>query len=327
MAGSGIFSTFGYSPEATWSTYVAPNHFVTMQSEGFEYSKGTVTEKTLHGGLYDLATRRAFVRKGAKGTLTCAPYTRGLGLLFYNMLGASVTTSGGWVLYPGDTTGKSMSVQVGRPMTSNASVQAFSYEGSKVTDWELGVKTGEFGTFVVNFDAQQEDTTQSYTAPSYAASTYILSSLNATLILGGTVSTSGSISSVSGGASVTLAKEVSIKSTNPLDTERYFLGSYYKLEQLVNDTRQVTGSCVIQFQDLTTVYNAFAADTPVALQLNFSGAGSSALNILLPEIFWDTDKLSVGGPQLIDQSLNFTAYDDGSNNQVQITYLTPDSSL
>ena len=327
MAGSGIFSTFGYAPEAAWSTFVAPNHFVTMQSEGFAFKKGTVTEKTLHGGLYDLSSRRAYVKKGAAGTLTCAPYSRGLGLMFYNMLGASVTTSGGFVLYPGDTTGKSMSVQVGRPMTSNASVQAFSYEGTKVTDWEIGIKAGEFGTFVVNFDAEQEDTTQAYTAPSYAASTNIFSSVLSTLILGGTPSTSGSITTISG------APRCSWPSPYRSSPPTRWTPTATSWVRITSSSSSSTtpgrsqAATTIQFQDLTTVYNAFASDTPVALQLYFQGAGSTALNVLIPQIYWDEDNLPVSGPQLIDQNVTFTGYDDGVNNQVQFTYITPDSNL
>lgn len=337
MPGSGIFATLGYAAESTWSTYAAPTspHFVTFTKETLEFDKGIQQAHVLSGNLYDQTTRRAYVKEEAKGQIDFGGiYDRGLGLMFKNMLGGYTGSTSGSVttqtFFPADTTGLSMSVQIGRPMTSNASVQAFTYEGCKVTDWELGVKAGEFATFMVTLDSYQEDTSQTYAAPSYVSSN-MFTSIEGTLILGGTVSTSASVSSVSGGASVSLLKDVSVKPTNPLDTDRFYVGSAFKAEQLVNNFRQITGSATIAFNDLTTVYNAFKADTPVALQLNFtgpviSGSTHSALNLLIPNIYWDKDSISVQGPQLIDQVLAFTGLSDGTNNALQLQYVTLDAA-
>ena len=334
MPGSGIFGTFAYGAASAWGVYSVPNHFLTAQSEGFQFEKTIAQEHVLYGQLYDRADRRAWVKKGATGSFDLALYDRGLGLLFQNMLGNVVTSGAGpytQTFFQGDTTGLSMTVQIGRPMTSNASVQAFSYEGVKVKDWTFDVKTGEFATFNVTFDAMQEDTTQTYAAASYVASD-ILSAVNATLIIGGSVTTSASVASLSGGASVSLAKEVQIKGTNAIDDERYYFGSITKQEQLVNGFRALTGTAVITFNDLTTVYNAMAADTPVALSLSvqsanyISGSTYGAVNILIPRLYWDKDAINLKGPQLIDQDITFTALYDNVNTPIQIQYVTLDSA-
>ena len=127
-------------------------------------------------------------------------------------------------------------------------------------------------------------------------------------------------------------KEVQIKGTNAIDDERYYFGSITKQEQLVNGFRALTGTAVITFNDLTTVYNAMAADTPVALSLsvqsaNFiSGSTYGAVNILIPRLYWDKDAINLKGPQLIDQDIAFTALYDNVNTPIQIQYVTLDSA-
>jgi hypothetical protein len=334
MTAGGLYATFGYSPEVTWSTYVAPNHFVTMLKEEGEYKKTTIQATTLDGQLYDQSTRRGVTKIGASQAIDLDLFDRGLGLLFKNAFGASSVSNAGsvytYVFTPADTTGLSMSIQVGRP-NSAGTVTPISYEGVKVTEWSIGAKAGELATFNATFDAYQEDSTQTYTAASYTSSN-VLTAVEASLLIGGTPSTTSGVTSVSGGTAVPLVKDVMLKFTNPLDDNRYFIGSAYKSEQLVNKKRQVKGTATIQFANLTQVYNAFKADTSTALQFNvtgpiISGSTTSALNIIIPVIFWDTDKFPAQSTELIDQSVSFTGLYDGTDNAVQATMVTLDSTL
>lgn len=330
----GIYATLGFAPEATPGTFVAPTHFTTIISEGGEGEKTTETSKTLHGGIADLASRRALTKWGAKMTWSLDMYDRGLGLFWANAIGAStVTNDTGYytqVFTPSDTTGKALSIQVGRP-TSTGSMQAVSYECCKVTDWSIGAKAGSLATFSASFDAMKEDTSQSYTAPSYTTSN-LLTALETTLTVGGTASTTSGVTSISGGSVAAAVRDSSVKVTNALDTNRYFLGSAYKAEQLINGPRQMKGNVSADFGGISTFYSTFAADTSFALQFDvtgpiINGSTHSAVQVLFPCCFWDTDVFSAKGPELIEESLSFTAYDDDVNNFCQVTLVTLDSAI
>jgi hypothetical protein len=336
MAGSGIFGTFGVGVESTWATAVAPTRFFPFDKEGFQSKKGIMQAKSLHGGFFNLASRRAYVKKGAIGSIDAHLFDRTLGLLFKQMFGAVAITGSSGVGYTqvytsADTTGLSFTTQVGRPMTNNSTIQAITYPGCKVTEWTLGVKAGEFSTFSVTIDSQQEETAPSYTAPSYVTSNMLVAA-EASLIIGGAASTTSSVTSVSGGTTNVVCRNATIKVKNALDTDRFFLGTITKSEQLPNDVREITGSLTLDFQDLTTVYTAFAADTSVALQINLQGpimsgtSNNSGINIIIPSVWWDENKFPVTGPEIIKQEITFEGLDDGTNNPIQLTYITLDSA-
>ena len=345
---SGLGATFGYSAETAYGTFVAPTHFVTFNKEQMKLKKNTVQSKALHGGLYDLATRRAYTTHTVNGAVDLDLYDRGLGLLLSQCLGSSPTptqqaTSGVyWAVHtPGDTTGKSLSLQVGRPFTSGT-VQPFSYSGCKVTDWTLSVQSGQQASLSVTIDGAKEDTVPAYAAPSYVTSN-MLHFAEATLLTGGTIATGSQTvggCTVTGGLNVTgatalgVVKSAQIKGSNAMDTSRFFLGAAgQKAEPLANGFRAITGQIDVEFENLTDVYTAFAADSNTALQLNFLGpqiaAGfNSAVNILLPCVFWDDGVPTVDGPGVLHAQVNFTALDPGNGNApIQIITTSLDSTL
>jgi hypothetical protein len=360
MAGSGIYGKFAYANEGTWGTFnPTADDFtcVTMDKEDWEFKKGIIQSKSLHGGPYDLATRRAYVKAGATGTVDLQVYDSGLGGLFQNMLGfASAPNASGagffTVYTPGDTTGQQLSVQISRPMISNfaGGIQPFQYTGVKCVDWTISLKGADLAMLSLGFDGKKEDpvTITDAEAVAIMALPYPVNNqfvaANAQLLLGATPTTttttqagdlpSFQLTTLEGGTAVTLGKEFSVKGGNVLDTEgRTFIGSLYKAEQLINGFRTVTGAATIQFQDLTTVYDAFASDISTSLWITLScpnglGAGDpSNFHIIVPTVFWDTDKLAIGGPELIDQSCTWSCYDNQVDNPIQFTSLSSDATV
>lgn len=334
MAGSGLFTTLGYAAEETWGTFAAPTSFLWSHKEDGEFKKNINQSKVLHGGLGDLAARRTMVSKEATQSFDLDLEDRNLAPLFKQMFGAaSVTGSDSpytMVFTPADLTGQSLSIQIGRPMTNNSTLQAISYEGCKVTDWTIAIKGAAIASFNVTFDSMQEDSTQDLTEASDVTDN-VFPSCDAKLVLGGTVSTSDGVTSVSDGTTVSLNSAVSLKTAYSYNTKRFFLGSLTKEEQLEDDTRQYTGSATIEFNDLSTVYDSFIADDSTALQLTFegpviSGSTHSSLVLLVPCIYWNEDKFPASGPQIIEQDTTFVGLDDGTDNQIQATYVTLDST-
>lgn len=335
---SGLGATLGLAAETTYNTFVPPTRFLTFDKEALKLKKNVVQSKALHGGLYELASRRAYTTHTVDGTIDLDLYDRGLGLIFKQALGAASTpveqgTSGVYqtVFTPADTVGESLSVQIGRPMT-NGTIQPFSYSGLKITDWTLNVAASQLASLALTVDGATESTSQAYAAPSYVTSD-VLHFAEATLLIGGTVSTTGGSASVTGGTQIGTVKSCQIKGSNGMDTTRFFLGANgTKGEPLANAFRAITGSIDVEFENLTDVYDAFAADTKTSLQLTFVGptiaAGyTSEVQILIPAVFFDTGSPTVDGPAVLHSQANFTALDDGSNPPVQILVQSLDATV
>ena len=336
--GSGLGATFGLGLETTVGTFQAPSEFVTVQSAALSLKKTVVQSKVLHGGLYNLAARRAYTTRTADGQVKLDLYDRSIGNLLKACLGAgSVTANTGYstmVFTPADLQGLSYSLQVGKPST-DGTMHAFSYPGAKVTEWEIAVQVGQQASFDVTFDAWDELTAQTYAAPSYTNGN-MLTFAEGTVWLGGTVSTVSGVSSITGGSKVATCKSATVQGKNALDVSRFFLGANgLKAEQLANDTREITGNLDIEFANLTDVYDTFnnnGLETGVALELKFvgpviTGTTTSEIDILIPRIYFDENPIEVDGPKILEQKAKFTGLDDGTNNQIQITYVTADTAL
>lgn len=335
---SGLGATLGFAPETAYATFAAPTRFVTFEKEQFKLKKNIVQSKALHGGLYELASRRAYTTHTVGGSLDIDLYDRGLGLLWKQALGSTPTitqngTSGVYttVHTPGDTTGTSLSFQVGRPQT-NGTLVPFSYAGVKVTDWTLQIATSQVGKLMFTLDGASEVTSQPVTAPSYVPSN-MLHFAEAKLLIGGTVTTTGGVASVTGASSYATVKSASIKHQLGMDVARFFLGANgQKSEPLANAFRAITGQLDIEFENLTDAYNAFAADTPLALQLNFTGPViggglNSSVQVLIPQVYFEEGTPTVDGPTILHTQVNFTGLDDGTDPPIQVTTVSLDSAL
>jgi hypothetical protein len=250
---------------------------------------------------------------------------------------------------PGILEGNSFTLQKGVPAADTGAVEPVTYCGGKIVDWTLSVATGQIAQLVLECDFRSElagstsidptlnasvPTLQAYTAPPAGAVWHFR---QATLFTGGTVSTT----TINGSPVTTVASPVAagsvmsaqVKHTVPLDVARYFLGNNgLKSEPLQNALRDIGGQFVIEWLSSEAMYNAFAADTATALQLQFlgptigNGTDKATFNLLLPNVYLNGAPAPVAGPGPIQQTIPFTALDDGTNNPIQATYWTLDAS-
>jgi hypothetical protein len=364
IVGSGISTQFLVAPEGTYG--VAPTLTAgtgvtsyEIKSETLEGKKTTVQGEGLHaGGKYARTRRRVLTNWDVNGgwvmDLPCTALNR---LLRYmvgstdqsvfatngNLIENSTTNSWTAVHIPGNTQGASLCVQKGVTTTAQV-VQPFTYVGVKLSDWEIACQTGEIAQLTITADGRNELaglTTNNgdplnTTTPALATWANHQSNLfhfrQATLSTGAAITTTSNVSSGTWtGLGLGQVKSISIKQTMALDTSRYFLGSAgYKAEQIENGLRSISGTFVIEW-DTEAMYEAYTADTPTSLLLEFTGIGIGSgsqkqdLQILIPSIKLDGEAPKVGGPAVITQSVNFTGLDDEVNNPIQITYTTLDT--
>ena len=133
-------------------------------------------------------------------------------------------------------------------------------------------------------------------------------------------------------ATIANIKDFSVTVTNTLKADRYNLGSAgLKAEQVIGGFRTIKGKITAEFTD-TTLFTKFFTDATASLVVTFTGAviaggQNEKLTITIPAAKFNTDTPNVPGPGVIDLSMDFEAYDDGTNQPLTIAYQTADTAL
>lgn len=347
-------AAYGVAPALTGST-VMPVEF---DSEGLQLVKTAVQGQGLHaGGLLNRAARRKVTNYAASGPITMDLPTRYLNQLLMVMMGsrtqslatlAQISTSGVYAAThaPGSLKGTSMCIQKGVPSVDGTAPSPFTYVGMKLSDWTITVATGAIAKLALSWTGRNElggpnnsngdplnTTTPALATFTELANNDVFHFREATLLTGGTPSTTSGITTVAGGAVTANVKSANIKCAFKYDTTRTFLGSAgFIAEPIENGYRDITGELEIEFLNSEAWYAAFAADTVNTLQLTFtgpiigtSGSNTELLTILVPNIYLDGESPKVGGPAVVVQKIPFTGLDDEVNNPIQITYQTLDT--
>jgi len=318
--GSGLGATCGFVAEATVGTPVTVTRWPFMVSESFTGHKKVVESSALAGSVLQAASHRAVVGYESNGQIVFELQDRQLGLFFANMLGAAPTITGAGPYVQttnlGNPTGMSFTTQIGRP-TSTGTMEPFTYNGCKIKSWEISCSQGQIAKLALGVDGWQEVTTTSYAAPSVVAS-------NAFNFTGGALTYGAA-------APVGIVRNVTMKGTWGLATERFQIGSLYKSEQLVNNWLQLETTATIEFANLSDVYNAYAADTQQAIVLSFtgpiiSGSTNSSLVITAASSFFNAGPPAVSGPDLITQAVSSVSLLPNSGTALSFVYTTLDAA-
>jgi Phage tail tube protein len=353
--GSGLSASVGIASESTVGTQVTPNAWYEFLSESLSNQPTYIDSQGLKAGLaYKRVARTQISRQTVGGDIsleffdkgTTAAGGKGMGLWLRHMLGSTVapvqiaaTTAYKQNHVPGPKTGLSFTTQIGRPQT-DGTIKAHTYRGCKILSWEFSISDGELAQLSMTLDGWREDTATGLTTPVFGGSTYqagIFSFADAsTFTLGGTASTTGGETTVAGGVSVaTVVRGFTLRGETPLATERYGLGNAgTKREQIDNGIQVITGTLEAEYTSQAEIYALFAANTTTVLDLAFThgDAGTSnpyQLRFTLPAIKLKEAAVNVGGPDIISQSINFEAYDDGSNSNppIQIKLVSQDQLI
>jgi len=322
--GSGIASQLGIAVETTYNTAVTVARFYEFTSEAINYNKKTVEGLGLRaGGLLPRSQRRVVTTFDATGDIMLDLPTNGLGLLLSAATGSipspTTLTTGvySYAFTLGDVYSKSLTVQVGVPEYTGTVVPK-TMTGTKISSWELSVAAGGLATGKFTVDSAGFTTTQSLATASYSANGSIFHFAEGALTVDGT--------------SVANVKDFTLTVDNVLKVDRYNLGnSGAKAEQVINGFRKITGKLTAEFTDLT-LFNKYLNDSVTALNLTFTGAtiaGSykQSLSITVSAVKFDADTPKVPGPNVVDLAMTFTAYDNGTDAPLTITYQTSDSAL
>lgn len=317
-AAIGSNTCFGTGVETTYGTAVALTRWYEFISESLERRNNVLTSNAIRcGGSRNLrrGSRRVISSRDGGGDVTMEVATTGFGRLFQHLVGGTPTITGTGpytqVHSLGDLSGKSLTIQKVLRDAASTEIEAFNFHGCKLLSGEFSISVDQILQLALSIDAEDVDTTTAGAAASYT---------NPALFnfMGGTLNV--------GGSAVAAVTSASVKVTNNLKTDRYYLGSAgLKAEPVDNDFPVVDGSLSAEFLSPATFYDRFAADSAAVLSLVFT-SGTSSLTIEVPEVRFTGGTPTVGGPDIVASDVPFEGQYDGTNAGIKITYVTDDAT-
>lgn len=342
-------TVYGVTP--TWSSPPA----TVFDSDTLELKKTTKEGAGIYAGaLVAAAPRRVVTEYRVQGGTVGDLPAQGLNKWLFRMFGSfgqaasaltQISTTGVYkaVHTIGALEGHTFAIQSGKADVTGA-VSAWTYGGLKVADWEISATMGEVAKWTMTVEGRNElatggatdplngsvPTLQSWTAPAGS----IFHWMQGALLYGGTPSTTSGVTTISAPTAAGVLKAFSLKVTRPLDLERFSPElAGYRNEPLQNALTQITGSITVEFLSTAAYYAAFANDTATALQWNFtgpvvgtSGSNHSLLGLLASNIRLEGESPKVPGPVVLTQTIPFTVLDNRTDNTLQATYQTVDTT-
>lgn len=263
---SGMQAQLGMVAETTYGTAVTVNRFFPLVNESVTRDiERMESEGIIAGARFVRSDQWAPGRVNVTGDVGMELYQQNMALVFEHMLG-SITSSwnGGTdiathTVTPGNLTGKSLTVQIGKPGTAGT-VHPFTYAGVKIASWEVGLTEGEIATLGLTLLAQSETT-----GTALASASFITDAAKPFHFLHGTMSVSGTSLCV---------RAITFSGDNMLSTDRRCIGQATIDEPLEMALREYTGTMTVEFTNLTQ-YGYFTAGSEQSVVLTLSASASA----------------------------------------------------
>lgn len=344
---SGLSAQLGVVSEVTYGAAVTVNKFFEFLSAGLNYEPTYLDSEGLKAGqAYKRVARTQISRKSVSGDIVMEHsdgQTNGtaasMGWWWRHALGSTVTTPTQIVAttayrqthIPGSKAGYSFTAQVGKPQVLGPTVQPHTYTGCKIPSWEFSCSDGELARLSCSVVGQNESTAIGLASASFPNPNGVFSfadtgtATGGVFTLGGTATTAAGRTTIAGGTAVaSLVTGITIRGETPMKDDRYGLGTGgLRGEPIENGIPTITGTLETEYYSKAELYDLFVANTTTALQLDFAhgDAGTSnpyRLSFVLPAIKLKTGAVPVDGPDVIGQSVEFEAMDDGTNPVIQV---------
>jgi Phage tail tube protein len=325
---SGFLGQLGVKAEATYGTGVTVDRFFEFDSESLAVEVGRVESSGIRAGTRAMRSdRRVPYVIGAGGSVEMMVLSKGWGFWLDKCLGTVATTGPAEsVVYThtgtvGSLTGKMFTAQVGVPQAGGSTVTPKTATGGKVNSFELSCAAGEALKFSADLDFQNLEHSTALATASYPTASELLT------FVGGSVTVAGSSVAV---------RSFSVKVDNGLATDRRFIRSNaLKKEPVEAGHRKIDVELGLDFESTThqdRILSATAAGAQAEVVLTCAGLttiGSTlkpALTITIPVVMFDGDTPTVGGPDLVTESVKGMGLYDGTNSPITLAYRTLDAT-
>ena len=325
----------GVGVESTFKTGVTPTRFFEIVDESLDWNKNIKQGQGLRvGGRVARSARRVVPSADGAGDITVEAISKGMGLLWQACLGGGVSTLVSGSTYQqlftlGDNP-PSLTVQKGLPQ-AGGTVDAYTFLGCVVSGWEFSFPNADVCSLKVTFDAADVTTATAYATPSYPASPSLFHFAGGSVFTGTlTAPTTTALASA-----VTPLADIrggSVNGNNNVRNDRFNLGGAGRKSKQLVGLREIAGSIDVEY-DTTMFRDALLNDSPMSLVLNFTtptalSTGVETLQVVLPEIKFDSPLAQSNGTDLIVSSMNFTVLDNLTAAQpIWVVHRTSDTAL
>lgn len=340
--GSGLDAQFGAKTETTVGTKVTVDRFFDFNSSDLTFDPSYIEGSGIQAGRkFKSVNQAGIARKSAGGKIEIPVLQKGFGWFWKHFIGSTgvATQIGTETAYdqihtPGDLSGVSFTAQIGKPEPDTGTVKPFTYNGCKITDWDLTIEDNANTVCSFSVDAWDEDGVTALASASYATDNIQWNfSHVSTFTIGGTPTTTSGLTSIAGGTDVSsVVNSLTLSGKNSLAVDRFGLGNAgIKKEQLEIDFTSISGTFKAEFNS-ADFQTEFRAGTTTALQIDhvgsvIAGPDTYLLSIIVPTVKITKAPVSVSGPGLVTVDGEFMVYDpdDGSNPAIQVHIVSTDT--
>lgn len=325
----GVRTVLGSAEETVaYGTAAAIDQRHAFLSEGLTPSQDVIASEAITGAAdaVRLGASRAINTRSAGGQLTLEVSRSGFGRWLKLMLQGVSTiaqqdATAAWLqTHQLGTVVHPATIQKVLRDPAGATVATLTFLGCVVASWELSVSTRQLLQARLTIDAREART-------DVAAATLLALPVPAPkpwTFKEGTLSFDGT--------PVARVSEAQISCDNALATDTHFLGgSGLKDQPYVNGFKSPSGQLTYEVTDLA-LYNAWTADTAVALELAFTGDNiedtyDEELVVTMPDVRLTGGAPEVSGPTALAPRVPFDAVYDGTNNPLVVTYQSVDTAI
>jgi len=302
----GISGQWGYVSETNPGQAITVNKFLPFVSENVGRNIARLESQGKRAGRMVVHSWKS----GGdliSGSVELELWNTDIATLLYHCFGGVATATNGaqwdYTYTPGDLTGQSFTMQVGRP-DIGGTVRPFTWAGCKVGGWQLTANVDQIAMLSLDVLAMTETNGTALASASYDAALAPFVFTEGSLVVASTTNNAVQSFELSGDNAV---------------IPRVRLGSATSREPLANDMRTYDGTIVTDFEDLTA-YNRFVNGTESALVLNFDN-GTETL-VVTTNVRYDGTSPNVSGFGLLTQSLPFKAVSATSDAAAVTVVLT-----
>ena len=326
--------SLGLGVESAYGTGVTPTRWFEYLDESLDYRKNIKQGLGLRSGARVARSgRRVVPAHDGGGDISMEAVSKGMGLLWQACMGAGTSTLVSAATYQqvftlGDAP-SSLTIQKGLARR-DGTVDPYTFTGATVDSFELSFANADIVKLKAVIDARDMLTATAYAAPTYATAPNLFHFAGGIVSSGALTAPTATTAAV-GATPIADVRGGSVAVNHNYKTDQYNMTGTGLKAKPVGGLVGITGKIDVEY-DSSTFRDAVIADSPMNLILTWTagalGVGLETLQIVIPEIKFDSEIAKTNGTDLIIQSMAFDGLDNLTATQpIWVVCRTADAAL
>lgn len=331
-------ASIGVGTETTYKTGVTPTRWFEYLDESLDWAKNIKQGKGLRvGSRVARSARRVVPTADGGGDFTMECVSKGMGLLWSYLMGSGTSTLVSTGVYQQVFTLAdvlpSFTLQKGIPRVNidgTFTTDPYTFLGCTADTFELDFTQADILQLKATIDAGDLTTATAYAAPSYASAPSVFHFAGGT-VSSGVLTAPTATALASGTTTLADIRGGTLTVNHNTKQDRYNFGGGGRKSKPTVGLRDISGKIDIE-NDTTAFRDAVLNETPMCLIWTYVGAaltsGTETLQVVLPEVKFDTELPKTNGTDLITPSMSYAVLDNLTAAQpIWIVTRTSDSAL